>query len=113
MKTLILAAAIMSALGLASTGASADGSVQYFGQSVQHVGQSAKHTGGSLGTSIIGSSKLVSGVAALPFKSIGKAGAASEALGDYLWGNATGAEKLEVSEETVTAGPAPMIAVNN
>jgi len=106
-------AILLVASVLVSTGVSAEGSMQHFGESAQNVKQSALHTAGSVGNGVVGSAKLVSGVAALPFKAIGSVTAASNSIGDLLWDNATGQEELEVSDKTVTAGPAPMVAMNN
>lgn len=111
MKSLKLCSALVATSLLFSTGAFAEGSLQHFGNSAQHVKQSAQHTAGSVGHAAVGSGKLVSGVVAVPLKVIGKAGDASDAVGDLLWENATGEEALEVTEDTVTAGPAPMVAI--
>lgn len=91
----------------------AEGSVQHFGQSANHLGQSAVHSADSTGHALVGTAKLVSGVVAIPFKGIGSVAKASNALGDMLWNNATGKENtaLEISDETVTAGPAPTLAM--
>jgi len=106
-------AIILVASVLVSTGVSAEGSMQNFANSAQNIKQSALYTAGSVGNGVVGSAKLVSGVAALPFKAIGSVTAASNSIGDLLWDNATGQEALEVSDKAVTAGPAPMVAMNN
>lgn len=92
----------------------AEGSVQHFGQSANQLGQSAVHSADSTGHALVGTAKLLSGVVAIPFKGVGVAANASNALGDLLWDNATGNEsnQLEISDETVTAGPAPTFAMN-
>lgn len=113
MKKLNIKALLLTASVFMSAGVSAEGSMQHFGESASHLKQSTVHTAGSIGNGAVGSVKLVSGMAALPFKAVGSAAAASNAVGDLLWDNATGSEELELSDKTVTAGPAPMVAVNN
>lgn len=112
MKKFTLSATLIATSLIFSNSAFAEGSIQHFGNSAQHLKQSTQHTAGSIGHALVGSGKLVSGAVALPFKAIGKAGEASEALGDLLWENATGESPLEVSDHTVTAGPAPTVAIN-
>jgi hypothetical protein len=112
MKKFTLTATLLASSLLFSSGTFAEGSVQHFADSAQHLKQSTQHTAGSIGHTLVGSGKLISGVVALPFKAIGKAGEASSAVGELLWDNATGQSSLEVTENTVTAGPAPMVAVN-
>lgn len=92
----------------------AEGSIQHFGQSASHLGQSTSHSAQAVGNALVGTTKLASGVAAIPFKGIGAAATASNKLGDFLWNNATGTadDALEISDESVTAGPAPALAMN-
>lgn len=113
MKKFNAKALLLTASLFISAGVSAEGSMQHFGESAQHLKQSTIHTAGSLANGAVGSAKLVSGITALPFKAVGSVTAASNAVGDLLWDNATGNEELEVTDQTVTAGPAPMVAVNN
>lgn len=113
MKKLLLVASLILSSGIASTSVHAEGSMQHFGQSAQNAAQSAKHSAATVGETLIGTSKLVSGVAAVPFKALGAVGHASGAIGDLLWENAAGTEPLEVTEDTVTVGPAPFVAVNH
>ncbi len=113
MKKLTANLLLLTTSILISSGVSAEGSMQHFGESAQHLKQSTVHTAGSIGNGVVGSAKLVSGIAALPFKAVGSVTAASNAVGDMLWDNATGTEELELTDKTVTAGPAPMVAVNN
>jgi|GEM_PF-3769790 len=110
MNKLLLKSSILIGLLHVSGGVMAEGSVQHFGQSTQHVAQSATHSAKAVGNSAVGVTKLVSGVVAIPFKGLGAVGSLSETVGDFLWENASGNGKLEVSEETVTAGPAPFLA---
>jgi hypothetical protein len=110
MNKLLLKLSILVGLLQVSGGVMAEGSVQHFGQSTQHVGQSAKHSAQAVGNTAVGVTKLVSGVVAIPFKGVGAVGSLSETVGDFLWDNASGDVALEVSEETVTAGPAPFLS---
>ncbi len=112
MKKFNTKALLLTASVFMSAGVSAEGSMQHFAESASHLKQSTVHTTASIGNGAVGSAKLVSGIAALPFKAVGSA-AASNAVGDLLWDNATGNEELELTDKTVIAGPAPMVAVNN
>lgn len=112
MRSFKLFSALLASSLFVSAGAYAEGSLQHFGNSAQHVIQSAQNGAGSAGHAAAGTGKLVSGVVAVPLKVIGKAGDASDAVGDILWENAAGTEALEVTEDTVTAGPAPLVAIN-
>ncbi len=112
MRKLSLVTTLLTSSLFFSTGVNAEGSLQHFGESAQHLKNSAQHTAGSMGHSLVGSSKLVSGVIAVPFKIIGKTATASDAVGNLLWENASGKQALEISEKTVTAGPAPTVAIN-
>jgi len=113
-KSLFAVSALVASLTM-SGAAMAEGSIQHFGQSISHVGQSATHSAKATGDVLLGTTKLVSGVAAVPFKGIGAAADASNAVGDFLWDTATGGVEgdLKVSDEAVTAGPAPMFVINN
>ena len=113
-KSLLTVPALVAALTVSGV-TFAEGSVQHFGQSVTHISQSATHSSKAVGDVLLGTTKLVSGVAAVPFKGIGAAAEVSNTIGDFLWETATGDvnNELEVSDETVTAGPAPMFAINN
>lgn len=112
MNKLILKTTLIAASLSLSTVAFAEGSLQHFGESAQHLKNSTQHSAGSVGHTLVGSGKLVSAAVAVPFKVIGKTAAASEAIGDLLWDSATGGPALEVSDNTITAGPAPTVAIN-
>ena len=112
MKISLLKSSILIGLLQVSGGVMAEGSVQHFGQSAEHIGQSAIHSAEAFGNTIVGSTKLVSGVLAVPFKGLGVIGSLSDTVGDFLWDSASANESLEISEETVTAGPAPFLANN-
>jgi len=109
MNKLLLTSTVLISLLNVSGSAMAEGSVQHFGQSAQHVTQSATHSAKAVGNAAVGATKLVSGVVAIPFKGLEAVGSLSETVGDFLWENASGNAELEISEETVTAGPAPFL----
>jgi hypothetical protein len=122
MKTLRVKVPTLIAMFIVSGSALAEGSVRSFGQSANHIGQSASHVGQSAihtakasGNAVVGTTKLVAGVAAVPLKTLGAVGDVSHAAGDLLWNAATGTDRheLEVSDETITAGPAPKFAMIN
>jgi hypothetical protein len=105
----LLKSSLLVGLLHVSGGVIAEGSIQHFGQSTQHVAQSATHSAKAVGTSALGVTKLVSGVAAIPFKGLSAVGSLSDIVGDFLWENTSGETILEVTDETVTAGPAPFL----
>lgn len=122
MKKLHITVPGLIATVIFSCNAFAEGSVQHFkqsatqvGQSASYLGQSAAHSAKATGNALVGSAQVVAGVAAIPFKAGGVVGDASKAAGNLLWNVATGTQSqpLDVSEETVTAGPAPTLAINN
>ena len=79
------------------------------GQAVKHTGAASSHASRSAAHSIAASGQVVSGVIAVPLMSAGVVGAASAQAGEALWDGATAPAHgpLEISDETVTAGPAP------
>lgn len=107
--TKLLKSSILLGLLHVSGSVMAEGSLQHFGQSANHVAQSTTHSAQAVGNTAVGASQLVSGVVAIPFKGLGAVGSLSDTVGDFLWENAAGETVLEISEETVTAGPAPFI----
>lgn len=97
-----------------STAVLAEGSMQNFANSAGHGWQASKQSAQAVGDAVIGTTQVVSGVAAVPFKLVGAVATTSNKVGDALWDNARGqkSEALEVSDEVVTAGPAPYLALN-
>lgn len=81
--------------------------------SFQHSGQAVTHSLQALGESMVAGAKLVSGVAAVPFKAIGAVGELSGQMGDSLWqaANAPVGAPLPVTDEVITAGPSPGEAI--
>lgn len=100
-------------MGLSSI-ALAEGSTQNFANSAKHGWQASKQSAQAAGDALIGTTQVVSAVAAVPFKLVGAVATTSNKVGDALWDNARGhnPEELEVSDEVVTAGPAPYLALN-
>ena len=84
------------------------------GNAIKHAGAASSHASRSAAHSIAATGQVVSGVIAVPLMSAGAVGAASARLGEELWDAATAPAggPLEISEETVTAGPAPDEAVH-
>ncbi len=84
------------------------------GGSVQHASQASGHSARAVGHSVAGTTKLVSGVVAVPLIAIGASGQASQQAGESLWdiANEPIGTPLPVTEETVTAGPSPARAIN-
>lgn len=89
-------------LGFIGEPALAEGPLVHSGQSVQHSGMAFGHT-------TVGSAKLASGVAAVPFAALAVSGQVSGEISEELWeaANAPVGVALPIAEETVTAGPAP------
>ena len=81
--------------------------------SVQHSVAASEHSIQAVGHSIAGSTKLASGVAAVPLTGIGAIGQVSSDAGNALWdiANSEVNEPLPITEETFTAGPNPNQAI--
>ncbi|WP_148212513.1 hypothetical protein [Hahella chejuensis] len=88
-------------------------STSFAADSMQHFSQAATHSAQATTNTVSGGAKLASGAAAVPFKAIAVVGEASARIAEPLWNSATGQKSgsLEVSDESVTAGPAPALAV--
>jgi hypothetical protein len=82
-------------------------------KAVKHAGAAGSHASRSAAHSVAASGQVVSGVIAVPLMSAGAMGAASAQAGEALWeaSAAPAHGPLEISEETVTAGPAPDQAI--
>jgi len=83
------------------------------GSSGQHFSEAIGHSVQAAGHSVVGSAKLVSGTIAVPLIVIGGVGKVSQSAGEELWdiANQPIGTPLPISEETVSAGPAPNIAI--
>ena len=81
--------------------------------SVQHSGKALEHGVNSLGHSVAGGGKLVSGAVAIPLVAAGSVGRASGQAGKEMWdhANAPIGEPLPITDDTVTAGPPPAKAM--
>lgn len=82
------------------------------GQASQNAVQASGAASNSAAHSVAASTQVASAVIAVPLVVVGSVGSASAQIGEDLWKAATtpGAP-LEISDETVTAGPSPDKAV--
>lgn len=103
-KTLIIATALLNTIVIQP--AHAQGSAQ-------HVSQAVVHSTQAVGHSVAGGATLVSGVVAVPLIAVGASGQASQQTGEALWdiANQPIGTALPVSDETITAGPSPSLAI--
>ena len=106
MKRIILSISTIASLFLAGQAALAEGSVRHSGQALTHSVQASAHSVGA-------AAKLTSAAVALPLVAVGAVGHVSGEAGKALLDEANSDFKtpLTVSDETVTAGPAPDQAV--
>ena len=83
------------------------------GGASQHFSDALANSGQAIGHSMMGSLKLVSGVAAIPLLAIGEIGNASGEIGETLWEEANQpiGEPLTITDDVVTAGPSPAEAI--
>jgi len=82
--------------------------------SVHHSAQATAHSTVAVGHSTAGAAKLTSAAVAVPLVAAGAIGAVSAEAGKGLSkaANSPIGEPLEVSDETITAGPAPDQAIH-
>jgi len=106
-NTKILTVAVLMTLGTTQA-AYAQGSAQHFSEAVGHSAQATGH-------SIVAGAKLASSAVAVPLIVIGGVGQVSQAAGEDLWdiANQPIGAPLPISDETVSVGPAPNIAIKN
>ena len=79
--------------------------VSYAGEAARHSAQSLEHSTQAIGHISVGTVKAASGIVAIPFGAVGKAGELSGQAGDGMWEFAN--EPLEISDEIITVGPTP------
>ncbi len=80
--------------------------------SVQNLTASSQHSVQAVGHGLKGSTQVVSGIAAVPLKVVKATGELGGKLGDRLQHYANDTDQgFDVSEETISAGPAPDLAV--
>lgn len=96
----------IAALALVLLGCSG-GPYQHATASTQHAAAASGHAASAATHGAVASGQVVTGAVALPLKAVGAVGKAADKAGDTLL-DATGDSKpLHVSDETVSAGPAP------
>lgn len=83
------------------------------GGSVQHSANSLKHSAQASGNAAQAGFKLSAGVIAVPLAVVGGVGTVSAHASEDLWeiANTEGEVSLPVSDEIVTAGPNPAVAM--
>ena len=83
--------------------------------SFRHFSESLGHSSQAIGHATVGSLKLISGSAAVPFLLSGTIGQAAGEIGDALWeeANRPMGEPLEITDEVITAGPSPSEAMQD
>jgi len=81
--------------------------------STQHSGKALENGVNSIGHSVAGGGKLVSGAIAIPLAAAGSVGHVSGQAGKEMWDNANTpiGEPLPITDDTVTAGPPPAKAM--
>lgn len=75
--------------------------------SMQNASAASKHSVLAVANGVVFTSKVVSGVVAVPLIIIGNVGKASDAAGDVLLENATEYTPLTITEITITADQSP------
>lgn len=106
MKNLILSISMIAGLLMAGQTAMAEGSVSHSAQALNHSVQASAHSVGA-------AAKLTSAAVAMPLVAVGAVGHVSGEAGKALLDEANSDfdTPLTVSDETVTAGPAPDQAI--
>ena len=106
MKKTVLSISMVASLLLAGQTAMAEGSVRHSAQALNHSLQASAHSVGA-------AAKLTSAAVAMPLIAVGAVGHVSGEAGKALLDEANSDfnTPLTVSDETVTAGPAPDQAV--
>jgi len=81
--------------------------------STQNFSEAAGHSVKATGHSVAGSAKLAVSAVAAPLIIVGSIGAVSQSAGEDLWNiaNQPIGDPLPISDETVSAGPAPDMAI--
>ncbi|UUC49582.1 hypothetical protein NOX82_27530 [Pseudomonas citronellolis] len=75
--------------------------------STQHAAAASGHAASAVGHGAVASGQVVGGAVALPLKAVGAVGEAADKAGDALLNSAGVSKPLPVSDDTVSAGPAP------
>lgn len=109
LKAVAIASAFIVTMGINSFAAGT-----HSGQALEESGQALKHAGGSVGHGVIASGQVTSAASAVPLAIGGSAGAVSARISKDLMDAATApiGTPLEVTDESVTAGPPPNEALS-
>lgn len=98
MVTLVSAILVLFTGGACASSGSEAASVQHSAQASEHLSLAGAHAS-------TGGAKFTAGVAAVPLLVVGEIGKGAGATGEVLWENAN--SPLEISEQTIVAGPPP------
>ncbi len=104
LKTLAIASAVTMIWTVNSFGGDT-----HSGQAVKEAGKAGSHASASAGHAIVGSGQVTSAASAVPLAIAGSAGAVSTEIAKDLMEAATApiGTPLEITDESVTAGPPP------
>lgn len=81
--------------------------LQHAVASTQHAAAASGHTASAVGHGAAASGQIVSGAVALPLKVVGAVGQVADKAGDALLDTSGVSKPLPVSDDNVSAGPAP------
>ncbi len=81
--------------------------------SMSNAAASVKHSGKAIKHGAVASGQLVSGAVAVPLVVVGEIGKASGKAGEALMDVATDKQPLEISDENITAEPAPAVVMGS
>lgn len=109
MKKIAISLSMIFGLMVLTQPAHAEGSVRHLAQASTNAAQASGHIAAASGHAVLAGAKLTSGTIAVPLMVSGAIGQASGKAGEVLWKEAHEefGKPLKVSDETVTAGPAP------
>lgn len=109
-KTQVLVIVFVAAMLVSGSAFAGD---THSGKAVEEAGKAGSHASASAAHAIAGSGQVVSAVAAVPFAIAGSAGAVSTEIAKDLMEAATApiGTPLEITDESVTAGPSPSEAL--
>lgn len=81
--------------------------LQHAAASGQHAVAASGHAASAVGHGAAASGQIVGGAVALPLKAVGAVGQVADKAGDALLDSTGVSKPLPVSDDTVSAGPAP------
>ncbi len=107
MRTSKIIATILVAALIFSTNAL--GGESHSGRAIADLGKASTHASAGAGHAIVGSGQAISAIASVPFALVGSVGAVSSEIAKDLLNAATApvGTPLEITDETVSAGPPP------